>query len=53
VIKNLISDDDENYMPMPPQNPSNQSVDNNQLGHDTDMNAFRASICNVLIGEID
>jgi hypothetical protein len=30
---------------MPPQNPFDQSVDNNQLGHDTDMNALGDSIC--------
>jgi hypothetical protein len=47
-------DEDENYMPMPSQNPSDQSIDNNQLGHDTDMNVFRDSICNaLLVGEID
>jgi hypothetical protein len=40
-------------MPMPTQNSSDQSVDNNQLGHDTDMNAFRDSIRNALMGEID
>jgi hypothetical protein len=46
-------DKDENYMPILPQNPSYQSIDNNQLGHDTNMNAFRDSICNALMDEID
>jgi hypothetical protein len=46
-------DEDENYMPMLPQNPPDQSVDKNQLGHDTDMNAFYDSIYNALMSEID
>jgi hypothetical protein len=36
---------------MPPQNPSDHAVDNNQFGHDTDMNVFRDCICNALMGE--
>jgi hypothetical protein len=46
-------DEVENYMPMLPQNPSNQSVDKNQIGHDTDMNALYDSIYNALMSEID
>jgi hypothetical protein len=46
-------DEDENYMSMLPQNPSEQSVENNQLGHDIDMNLFCDFICNALMGEID
>jgi hypothetical protein len=38
---------------MSSQNIADQSFDNNQLGYDTDMNAFRDSISNVLMGEID
>jgi hypothetical protein len=46
-------DEDENYMPMPSQNPSDQSINNNQLGHDIDMNALHDSICNALMCGID
>jgi hypothetical protein len=40
-------------MSMPAQNPFEQSIDNNQIGHDSDMNAFRDSICNALMSEIE
>lgn len=43
-------DEDENYMPMPPQNHPGQSCDSTQ---DIDMNAFRDTICNALIGEVE
>jgi hypothetical protein len=46
-------DEDENYMSMLSQNPSDQSINNNQFGHDMDMNAFHDFICNALMSEID
>jgi hypothetical protein len=46
-------DQDENYMPMPSQNASDQRVDINQLAHDTNINALCDSISNVLMNEID
>jgi hypothetical protein len=46
-------DQDENYMPMPSQNASDQRVDINQLAHDTNINALCDSISNALMNEID
>jgi hypothetical protein len=46
-------DQDENYMPMPSQNASDQCVDINQLAHDTNINALCDSISNALMNEID
>jgi hypothetical protein len=46
-------DEDKNYMSMPPENPVEQSIDNNQLGHGSDMNVFRDSICNALMDKVE
>jgi hypothetical protein len=39
-------------MSMPTQNPCEQSFDNNQIRHDSNMNDFHDSICNALMSEI-
>jgi hypothetical protein len=40
-------------MPMPAQNPFKQNVDNKQIGHDSDMNAYRDCIYSNLLGEVE